>query len=148
VKLGARIAFAASLAANVAALYLLFEEPPSVHAPMALAAPAAQRVGVVQTGADVVAYRETLLARGLALEETKPLVLARLMAELERVGRVTAPTTTGARATPPQPRRTFGNEWRQRIAPARVCSSSTARRRAATRCSRRCLSHSTPGTHF
>jgi hypothetical protein len=86
VKLGARIAFAASLAANVAALYLLFEEPPSVHAPMALAAPAAQRVGVVQTGADVVAYRETLLARGLALEETKPLVLARLMAELLALG--------------------------------------------------------------
>src|SRR5947207_2985660 len=49
---------------------------------MALAAPAPQRMGVVQTGGDVFAYREALLARGLALEETKPLVLARLMAEL------------------------------------------------------------------
>ena len=81
-KLAARIAFAVSLASNLAALYVLSAEPPRVDAPMALAAPAPQRLGVVQTGGDVLAYREALLARGLALEETKPLVLARLMAEL------------------------------------------------------------------
>jgi len=87
VKQAPRIAFAVSLAANVAALYLLSAEPLPVDAPRALAAPAPQRVGVVQTGGDVVAYREALLARGLALEETKPLVLARLMAKLASVDR-------------------------------------------------------------
>lgn len=83
-KLGARIAFAVSLATNVAGLYVLSAAPPPVDAPMALAA-AQQPVGVVRTGGDVFAYREALLARGLALEETKPLVLARLMAELAQV---------------------------------------------------------------
>ncbi len=87
-KFGAWIAFAVSLAANLAGLYLLSAEPPSVDAPMSLLAapaPAPQRVGVVQTGGDALAYREALLARGLALEETKPLVLARLVEEVARV---------------------------------------------------------------
>ncbi len=83
-KPGARITFAVSLAANVAALYLLSAWPRPEEAPVVLAAAASlpPRVGAVPTGGDVLAYREALLARGLSLEETKPLVLARLMAEL------------------------------------------------------------------
>ena len=80
-KLGARVAFAMSLTVNVAALYLLSTRPQPVDAPVVLAEPAA-RIVAAHAGGDVLAYREDLLARGLSLEETKPLVLARLMAEL------------------------------------------------------------------
>ena len=79
-KLGARIAFAASLAANVAALWLLVPQPAPVVEPRppAITAPAAP-VAVPESG-DARAYLEALLARGLSLDETKPLVLARLAA--------------------------------------------------------------------
>ena len=80
--LGARIAFAASLAANAVALYLLAPEPlPVVDAPpVALTVPASPRAAPSERG-DVHAYFEALLARGLSREETKALVLARLLAE-------------------------------------------------------------------
>ena len=88
-KLGARITFAASFAANVAALYLLFAEQAPSDAPVVLGErpPAQVRAAALPPAGDVPAYREALLARGLSLEETKPLVLARLMAELARVSR-------------------------------------------------------------
>ena len=87
-KPAARIAFAVSLAANVAALYLLSPMQPPVDAPLvAVAALASPRVDSAATGGDVSAYREALLARGLTLEETKPLVLAWLLAESARTGR-------------------------------------------------------------
>ncbi len=85
-KLGAWTAFAVSLAANGAGLYLLSAAPPAVDVPLVLEAPPPPPVEVVRTG-DVRAYRDTLLARGLSLEETKPLVLARLMAEIARADR-------------------------------------------------------------
>jgi len=87
VKLGARIAFAVSLAANVSALTLLSAWTQPGDAPVVLAVPSPARVVPAQTGGDVLAYREGLLARGLSLEETKPLVLAWLMAELAQVDR-------------------------------------------------------------
>ncbi|MEO8467331.1 MAG: hypothetical protein ABI640_18555 [Gammaproteobacteria bacterium] len=84
-KLGARIAFVVSLAANVAALYLLLEGPRAADAPLVLAASAPPAERAVQPEGDALAYRDDLLTRGLSLEETKPLVLARLMAELAPV---------------------------------------------------------------
>jgi hypothetical protein len=82
VKLGARVVFGISLAANAAALYLLGVPAPSPAGPPAVraAAPTARRAVAAQ-GADLHAYLAALLARGLTLEETKPLVLARLMRE-------------------------------------------------------------------
>jgi hypothetical protein len=81
VRLGARIAFAVSLAANATALYLLVPESvPVVDAPLALA-PSAPPPAAVSEAGDAHAYLEALLARGLSREETKPLVLARLLAE-------------------------------------------------------------------
>ena len=82
-KLGARIAFAASLAVNAVALYLLVPEPlPVVDTPPP-AAPAvdASPPAALSARGDVRAYLEALLARGLSREETKALVLARLLAE-------------------------------------------------------------------
>jgi hypothetical protein len=64
------------------ALYLLVPESvPVVDAlPAAITAPASPPAAL-REGGDVRAYLETLLARGLSREETKPLVLARLSAE-------------------------------------------------------------------
>ncbi len=80
-KLGARIAFAASLAANALALWVLVPESvPVVDVPPPPAASAPSPAAVPE-GGDVRSYLEALLTRGLAPEETKPLVLARLLAE-------------------------------------------------------------------
>jgi hypothetical protein len=81
VTLGTRIAFTLSLAVNAVALYLLVpESAPVVDAPLAVAAPAPP-LAVISEGRDIRAYLEALLARGLSREETKALVLARLLAE-------------------------------------------------------------------
>ena len=80
-RLGARIAFAASLAANAVALYLLVPESVSVIAVPTLAPTVTVSPLAAAPEGDVRAYLDALLARGLTLEETKPLVLARLMAE-------------------------------------------------------------------
>jgi hypothetical protein len=86
VKPGARITFATSLAANVAALYILWAPTLPADAPPVLADAPARAAEVVDAAVDaaidVVGYRDGLLARGLSLEETKPLVLAWLMAQV------------------------------------------------------------------
>ncbi len=79
---GARILFGVSLAANSVGLYLLGRPAPlPVEASSARDAAPALPALVPQRGGDVHAYLDTLLARGLALEETKPLLLARLVRE-------------------------------------------------------------------
>lgn len=77
----ARIAFASSLAANAAALYLLVPAPAPVVE--ALREPIAAPVpppALGRDGGDAHAYLEALLERGLSQDETKPLLLARLSA--------------------------------------------------------------------
>jgi hypothetical protein len=83
VRLGARILFAVSLAGNAVALYLLAVPAPPPVVPLAKLSPSPmpKPAPVTHGAGDVHAYLEALLARGLTLEETKPLVLVRLVSE-------------------------------------------------------------------
>ena len=87
-KPAARIVFAVSLVANAVALYVLSPTSPAVKAPLVpVAARESRHVDGVAAGSDVGAYRQALLGRGLTVEETKPLVLAWLLAESAHAGR-------------------------------------------------------------
>jgi hypothetical protein len=87
-RLGARILLGVSLAANAAALCLLgVPTPPMAEAPPARFPPPTLPRAVTLRGGDVHAYLEALLARGLTLEETKPLVLERLLREATSAAR-------------------------------------------------------------
>jgi hypothetical protein len=84
VRLVARILFAVSLAGNAMALYLLavpVAPPPVVPLAKLSPSPVPKPAPVTHRAGDVHAYLEALLARGLTLEETKPLVLVRLVSE-------------------------------------------------------------------
>ncbi|HVY65084.1 MAG TPA: hypothetical protein VHH11_09715 [Gammaproteobacteria bacterium] len=81
--LGARIAFGVSLVVNAAALYLLSISAPDaggVPPPVLTEMSPADAASPAQSAGDARGYRDALLARGLTLEETKPLVLAALVA--------------------------------------------------------------------
>jgi hypothetical protein len=80
------VLLAVSLVGNVVGLYRLgapsppLPEEPAAQPSSALA-PQPQPQPVTQRAGDIHAYLDALLARGLTLEETRPLVLARLMRE-------------------------------------------------------------------
>jgi len=89
VKLGGRILLAVSLVANAVALYeWATVSPPEVETPseVSVAMPTQRQQAEGIAVGDAHAYLQALLARGLTLEETKPLVLARLMVESARAG--------------------------------------------------------------
>ena len=76
------------LGAGAVALYFGSTAPlPVVDLPEVLPAPAVALTSVVERSGDSRAYLDALLARGLTLEETKPLVFERLQEESARAAR-------------------------------------------------------------